>query len=75
MTVTVGLNETMADVHATVQNLKEITDKLQTSDSSLGMLLNDPALYESLNKTVASLDSLITDVKAHPKRYLKFSVF
>ncbi|MBD5415128.1 MAG: MCE family protein [Bacteroides sp.] len=69
------LNETMADVHATVQNLKEITDKLQTSDSSLGMLLNDPALYESLNKTVASLDSLITDVKAHPKRYLKFSVF
>lgn len=69
------LNATMADVHSTVKNLKDITDKLQSSDSSLGMLVNDPSLYESLNKTVASLDSLITDVKARPKRYLKFSVF
>lgn len=69
------LNQTMAEVNATVANLKQITDKLQTSDSSLGMLVNDPALYQSLNHTVASLDSLINDVKAQPKRYLKFSVF
>lgn len=69
------LPETMASVQATVDNLKEITDRLQTNESSLGMLLNDPGLYNSLNRTVASLDSLITDVKARPKRYLKFSVF
>lgn len=69
------LNETMANVKDLTENLKEITDKLQTSDSSLGMLVNDPGLYNSLNNTVASLDSLITDVKARPKRYLKFSVF
>lgn len=69
------LDKTMASVQATVDNLKDITDKLQTNDSSLGMLVNDPGLYESLNNTVASLDSLITDVKARPKRYLKFSVF
>ncbi len=69
------LPETMASVQATVDNLKEITDRLQTNESSLGMLLNDPGLYNSLNQTVASLDSLITDVKAQPKRYLKFSVF
>lgn len=69
------LDETMANVQSLTLNLKQITDKLQTSDSSLGMLVNDPGLYESLNHTVASLDSLINDVKAQPKRYLKFSVF
>ncbi len=69
------LNETMTNVQALTLNLKQITDKLQTNDSSLGMLVNDPGLYQSLNNTVASLDSLINDVKAQPKRYLKFSVF
>ncbi len=69
------LDRTLAEVNATVQNLREITDKLQTNDSSLGLLVNDPGLYQSLNHTVASLDSLINDVKAQPKRYLKFSVF
>jgi len=69
------LNETMANIKALTENLKQITDRLQTSDSSLGMLVNDPGLYNSLNHTVASLDSLINDVKAQPKRYLKFSVF
>lgn len=69
------LNETMANVEAITLNLKQITDKLQSSDSSLGMLVNDPGLYESLNHTVASLDSLIVDIKKQPKRYLKFSVF
>lgn len=69
------LDDTMTNVRAMTQNLKEITDKLQTNESSVGMLINDPSLYESLNHTVASLDSLINDVKAQPKRYLKFSVF
>lgn len=69
------LDSTMANVVALTENLKQITEKLQTTDSSLGMLVNDPGLYNSLNNTVASLDSLITDVKARPKRYLKFSVF
>lgn len=72
---TLPLNQTMTSVQAAVDNLKQITDRLQSNDSSLGMLINDPGLYNSLNETVASLDSLITDVKARPKRYLKFSVF
>lgn len=69
------LNETMANVLVLTENLKNTTEQLKSSDSSLGLLLNDPELYNSLNRTVASLDSLINDVKAQPKRYLKFSVF
>lgn len=72
---TLPLNETMANVKAVTDNLLEVTNQLKRNDSSLGMLLNDPELYNSLNRAVASLDSLISDVKAQPKRYLKFSVF
>lgn len=69
------LHSTMANVDALSANLLDLSNQLKQPDSSLGMLVNDPELYNSLNRTVASLDSLITDVKARPKRYLKFSVF
>ncbi len=69
------LEQTMANVEVISANLKQLTAQLQSKDSSLGMLVNDPGLYNNLNATVASLDSLIVDVKRQPKRYLKFSVF
>lgn len=69
------LEQTMADVQQIAANLKALSAQLQDKDSSLGMLINDPGLYNNLNAIVASLDSLILDVKAQPKRYLKFSVF
>ena len=37
--------------------------------------MKDPSLYNSLNHTVQSADSLVNDLKAHPKRYVHFSVF
>ena len=38
-------------------------------------MMNDRTLYDTLNHTVQSADSLVTDLKAHPKRYVHFSVF
>ena len=78
LTVTLNqlpIEQTMANVEVISANLKQLTAQLQSEDSSLGMLVNDPGLYNNLNATVASLDSLIVDVKRQPKRYLKFSVF
>lgn len=69
------LNETVANVKTISENLAEVTNQLKREDSSLGMLLNDPKLYNNLSNTVASLDSLINDIMARPKDYLKFSVF
>lgn len=69
------LDRTMQNVVTITDELKTTLQRLQNNESSLGMLLNDPELYNSLTRTVGSLDSLITDVKARPKRYLKFSVF
>lgn len=48
---------------------------LTTTEGTVGMLLNDQALYTNINATVVSVDSLVTDLKAHPKRYVQFSLF
>lgn len=49
--------------------------QMQSPDGSLGLLMRDPQLYNNLNHTVQSADSLVTDLKKHPKRYVHFSVF
>ncbi|MCH5182435.1 MAG: MCE family protein [Prevotellaceae bacterium] len=77
---------TMASLQQTLHNAEIVTDnlgrtaaslngKLESRDNSLGLLLNDRQLYDGLNGTVASADSLLTDIKARPKRYVHFSVF
>lgn len=66
---------TMAKVNQTLDNVQTVTDKLNSKDGSLGLLINDPALYHNLTSTMGSADSLLIDLKAHPKRYVHFSVF
>lgn len=69
------LNETMSNIKTITNDLQHVTAQLKSNDSSLGMLVNDPQLYNNLNNAVASLDSLLTDIKRQPKRYINVSVF
>ena len=48
---------------------------MTSKDNTLGLFLNDRGVYDNLNSTMMSADSLLTDFKAHPKRYIHFSVF
>lgn len=66
---------TMANVNRTLANVQSITDKLNSKEGSMGLLLNDPGLYNNLTSTMQSADSLLTNMKAHPKRYVHFSLF
>ncbi len=66
---------TMAKVDQTLANVQSVTARLNSNEGSLGLLMNDPSLYHNLNATVQSADSLLTNFKAHPKRYVHFSVF
>lgn len=66
---------TIAKVDATLQNVEEFTAQLNDREGSLGLLMHDPALYNNMNSTLRSADSLLIDLKAHPKRYVHFSLF
>ena len=71
----VDVEGTMTRVNATIDNLNAFTAKLNSGEGSMGLLLNDASLYNNLNNTVRSADSLLTNLKAHPKRYVHFSIF
>lgn len=74
-----SVDSTLAATHALIgrfdQLSADIDSKLNSRDGTLGLLLNDTQLHDNLNRTVQSADSLVTDLKAHPKRYVHFSIF
>jgi phospholipid/cholesterol/gamma-HCH transport system substrate-binding protein len=56
-------------------SLKRLSLKMESGEGTLGQLLNDTTLYDQIKKTTQNVDSLISDMKRHPKKYLKFSIF
>ena len=64
-----------ARIDSTLNNVKMLTDQLGKKDNTIGLLLNDPSLYNNLSATSANAASLLEDLKAHPKRYVHFSLF
>lgn len=62
----------MDSLSVSVHNL--ITD-LEAGRGTLGKALKEDSLYQSLLKTAVDLDSLLTDFKANPKKYIHFSIF
>lgn len=69
------IDQTVRDLNATVANLQALSAKLNSKDSSLGMLLNDNGLYNHADQSLAALDSLLVDIRQHPKRYITIKVF
>jgi phospholipid/cholesterol/gamma-HCH transport system substrate-binding protein len=77
-----GFGRAGQNVETAVQNLsrssedlKEITRRLREGEGTMGKLLSDDELIENLNTTLSRLDSLITDIKLHPGRYLTLELF
>ena len=82
----INLQETMNEVNASLAEVKQfsaninamtydLNSKLNSRDNTFGLLLNDRKLYDNLNHAVSSADSLLINVKAHPKRYVHSSIF
>ena len=69
----------MAGMQTVSANLVQTTSFLDTQmrsrDNSLGLFLNDSGFYNHLTSTMSHADSLMIDLKAHPKRYVHFSIF
>ena len=66
---------TMNKVNETLNNVDQLSAKLNSKESTIGLLMNDPTLYHHLTATMGSADSLLIDLRQHPKRYVHFSLF
>lgn len=66
---------TMLKINTTLANVEQMTNKMNSKEGTMGLLLNDAELYNNLNLTMSNAANLLGDFKAHPKRYVHFSVF
>lgn len=64
----------MDELNRTAANLERLSAALNNPDSSIGRLTTDPELYNNINSTVQSLDSLFVDIKRNPKRYISIKL-
>jgi phospholipid/cholesterol/gamma-HCH transport system substrate-binding protein len=69
------LEQTINSLNQTVAGLNGVLNKANNKDGTLGLLLNDKKLYTNLENTSRSLNTLLDDLRMHPKRYVNISVF
>ena len=70
-----GLSNLLANLEVSVDGISSIVNKLESDNSTIGKLINEDEVYNNLNSSIESLNSLINDIKANPKKYVHFSVF
>ena len=70
-----GLSNLLANLEVSVDGISSIVNKLDSDKSTIGKLINEDEVYNNLNSSIESLNSLISDIKANPKKYVHFSVF
>jgi phospholipid/cholesterol/gamma-HCH transport system substrate-binding protein len=71
----IDFQQTFNSLNGTVSNLQTLTNKMNSTEGSLGALLNDKTLYNNMSNTMNSANNLLLDFKQNPKRYVHFSVF
>ena len=70
-----GLSNLLSNLEVSVDGISSIVHKLDSDKSTIGKLINEDEVYNNLNSSIESLNSLIGDIKANPKKYVHFSVF
>lgn len=69
------LGETLAQVNSAVATLQKSLTALEQGQGTAGKLLKDQALYDNINRTIVSVNKLMTNFRQYPKRYVNISVF
>lgn len=71
----IEIKSTVDKANKAMQDVQDITNKINNGDGSISLLLNDDKLYNNLNSASEELDNLIKDVKNHPGKYIRLSIF
>lgn len=65
----------MSGIDTAIQNVQGIASKFNSPEGTVGQLLTNHSLYDSINTTIGSVNALVIDLKANPKKYVHFSLF
>ena len=71
----IDFDKTVSSLDSTINAIKLSIAKINSKEGSAGMLINDPGLYNNLTSTSNKLNTLLDDIRLHPKRYISVSVF
>ena len=70
-----NLSTLTSSLDSTTKKLDAVMTQLQTGNGTAAKFLNDPGVYNNLHELLGRMDSLVTDIKANPKRYINVKVF
>lgn len=67
--------QTLRDANEAINNLKAISEKINSGEGTMGQLITNDSLYLELNNSMSSLNLLLEDIRLNPKKYVKLSLF
>jgi len=70
-----GFQQVVDSVQSLLTELKTTLSKVLSENGTLGSLINDKKLYNRLNDAVLSAETLMDDIRVHPKRYTGNIIF
>ncbi len=70
-----NLSTLTSNLDSTTKKLDQVMAQLQTGNGTAAKFLNDPGVYNNMRELLGRMDSLVTDIKANPKRYINVKVF
>jgi len=69
----ISLTPVLNNILSISVRINDVLTKLEDTESTAGLLLNDDGLYNSVKTLSADLNLLINDIRIHPERYVQFS--
>lgn len=70
-----NLDQLVTVLDSTAASSRRVVQRLDSRQGSAGNLIHDRELYDNLLRSTANLDSLIVDIRKHPGKYFKVSLF
>jgi phospholipid/cholesterol/gamma-HCH transport system substrate-binding protein len=64
-----------SDIEGVVSSFKDLLEKINDPDGTIGKLLVDGSVYDSVDELLTDVDILVKKIQENPKKYLKISVF
>lgn len=75
LAASVEFREVVARADGTLRVAESLGGKIERGEGSLGLLLQDSALYADLIRTNVLMQELLRDIKENPRKYIKLSIF